>query len=91
MIHSVIVSMFISDSNFILANARVVDYPIVYCNESFSQMSGFTRVEVMQKAGSCPFMWGELTNKDTVKRIETCFETQEREQHEILLYRKDSE
>ncbi|ESO12956.1 hypothetical protein HELRODRAFT_62998, partial [Helobdella robusta] len=74
---------------FILINARVVDYPIVYCNDGFVQMSGFYRVEVMQKPGSVPFMCGELTNREAVKRMEHAFEVQESEQLEILLYKKN--
>ena len=35
-----------ADSSFILANAQIVDYPIVYCNESFCKTSGYTRGEV---------------------------------------------
>ena len=35
-----------ADSSFILANAQIVDYPIVYCNESFCKTSGYNRAEV---------------------------------------------
>ena len=38
--------LFLADSSFILANAQIVDYPIVYCNESFCKTSGFNRAEV---------------------------------------------
>lgn len=37
-----------ADSNFILANAQIIDYPIVYCNEGFSKMVGYSRGEIMQ-------------------------------------------
>ena len=73
-----------------LANARIVDYPIVYCNDGFCKLSGYTRAEVMQKPSNCCFMYGELTNKDTVAKIEKGFEEQEQEQVEILLYKKNS-
>ncbi|GBP96252.1 Potassium voltage-gated channel protein eag [Eumeta japonica] len=39
-----------ADSSFLLANAQIVDYPIVYCNEAFCKMSGYNRAEVMQKS-----------------------------------------
>lgn len=39
-----------ADSSFLLANAQIVDYPIVYCNETFCKMSGYNRAEVMQKS-----------------------------------------
>jgi len=38
---------FAADSSFILANAQIVDYPIVYCNEAFCRTSGYTRAEVL--------------------------------------------
>lgn len=41
---------FSADSSFLLANAQIVDYPIVYCNESFCKISGYNRAEVMQKS-----------------------------------------
>lgn len=43
-----------ADSSFLLANAQIVDYPIVYCNETFCKMSGYNRAEVMQK--SCRYV-----------------------------------
>lgn len=44
----------------------------------------------MQKGCVCAFMWGELTNRDTMKRLEETLENQEQEQFEVLLYRKNS-
>ena len=32
-----------ADSSFLLANAQIVDYPIVYCNEAFCKTSGYNR------------------------------------------------
>ena len=56
-----------ADTSFLLANAQIVDYPIVYCNESFCKTSGYNRAEVMQKSCRVGFMYGELT--DQVKAI----------------------
>ncbi|XP_069971816.1 potassium voltage-gated channel protein eag isoform X6 [Penaeus vannamei] len=77
------------DSSFLLANAQIVDYPIVYCNESFCKISGYNRAEVMQKSCRCSFMYGELTDKETISRIEQCLENQQQDQFEILLYKKN--
>lgn len=81
----------IADSSFLLANARIVDYPIVYCNDGFCKLAGYNRAEVMQKSSTCSFMYGELTNTDTVTKLEESLEKQEQEQVEILLYKKNSE
>ncbi|XP_031786210.1 potassium voltage-gated channel protein eag isoform X15 [Nasonia vitripennis] len=77
------------DSSFLLANAQIVDFPIVYCNESFCKISGYNRAEVMQKSCRCSFMYGELTDKETITRIEECLEGQICDQFEILLYKKN--
>ncbi|KAF3422658.1 hypothetical protein E2986_13949 [Frieseomelitta varia] len=78
-----------TDSSFLLANAQIVDFPIVYCNESFCKISGYNRAEVMQKSCRCGFMYGELTDKETIARIEECLEGQIHDQFEILLYKKN--
>nr|XP_015835023.1 PREDICTED: potassium voltage-gated channel protein eag isoform X4 [Tribolium castaneum] len=77
------------DSSFLLANAQIVDYPIVYCNESFCKISGYNRAEVMQKSCRCAFMFGELTDKETISRIDHVLEHQLHDQFEILLYKKN--
>ena len=86
-----------------MANARVVDYPAVYCNDGFCKLSGYSRAELMQRGANCSsfigagagancsFMAGELTNRETIGRIDVCLENNEQEQVEILLYKKNSE
>lgn len=46
--------------------------------------------QVMQKSCRCGFMYGELTDKETIARIEECLEGQIHDQFEILLYKKTS-
>jgi potassium voltage-gated channel Eag-related subfamily H protein len=45
----------------------------------------------MQKSCRCTFMYGELTDKETIARIDECLENQIHDQFEILLYKKNSE
>ena len=78
----------IPDSSFLLANAQIIDYPIVYCSESFCKISGYNRAEVMQKSCRCTFMYGDMTDKATITALETCLDTHALDQFEILLYRK---
>lgn len=42
-------SFHFTDTSFILANAQIVEYPIVYCNDGFAKMVGYSRAEIMQK------------------------------------------
>ena len=85
-----IVIIFITaDTSFLLANAQIVDYPIVYCNESFCKTSGYNRAEVMQKSCRVGFMYGELTDQSTIDQIDIALEQQQQDQFEILLYKKN--
>ncbi|XP_055389293.1 potassium voltage-gated channel protein eag isoform X1 [Condylostylus longicornis] len=43
----------------------------------------------MQKSCRCGFMYGELTDKETVSRLEFTLENQQQDQFEILLYKKN--
>ncbi|XP_067144386.1 potassium voltage-gated channel protein eag-like isoform X1 [Centruroides vittatus] len=77
------------DCSFLLANAQIVDYPIVYCSETFCKISGYNRAEVMQKSCHCSFMYGELTDKSTIAKVEMALDNQLQDQFEILLYKKN--
>ena len=68
-----------------------MDYPIVYCNESFCKTSGYNRAEVMQKSCRVSFMYGELTDHETIEQIENSLDEHQQDQFEILLYKKNRE
>jgi hypothetical protein len=42
-------SLDFADSNFVLGNAQVNGYPIVYCSDGFVELSGYSRAQIMQK------------------------------------------
>lgn len=44
-----------TDTNFVLGNAQIVDWPIVYSNDGFCKLSGYHRAEVMQKSSTCRY------------------------------------
>ncbi|KAK0050324.1 potassium voltage-gated channel protein eag, partial [Biomphalaria pfeifferi] len=58
-------------------------------NDGFCKLAGYNRAEVMQKSSTCSFMYGELTDKETIKKVENCFEKLQHDQVEILLYKKN--
>ncbi|UJR20748.1 hypothetical protein I4U23_023866 [Adineta vaga] len=74
---------------FILSNAQIVDYPIVYSNDGYTKLSGFLRTELMNKSSTCSFMYGELTNVETQTKIRDALENCHIEQVEVLLYKKN--
>jgi len=80
-----------ADTSFLLANAQIVDYPIVYCNENFCKTSGYNRAEVMQKSCRVGFMYGELTDQGTIDQINGALDDHQTDQFEILLYKKNRE
>jgi len=78
------------DNAFILANAQIVDYPIVFCNDGFTRLSGYNKTELMQKSSLCSFMWGELTDDDTKTKVDQAFKQNHAENLEVLIYKKNS-
>ncbi|XP_062282789.1 potassium voltage-gated channel subfamily H member 1-like [Scomber scombrus] len=78
-----------TDTNFVLGNAQIVDWPIVYSNDGFCKLSGYHRAEVMQKSSTCGFMYGELTDKEMTEKVRLTFENYEMNSFEILMYKKN--
>ncbi|CAF2016747.1 unnamed protein product [Rotaria magnacalcarata] len=74
---------------FILSNAQIVDYPIVFSNDGFTKISGYLRTDLMNKSSTCSFMYGELTDVDTQAKIRDALENCHIEQVEVLLYKKN--
>ncbi|KAJ7400442.1 potassium voltage-gated channel subfamily H member 5 [Pitangus sulphuratus] len=78
-----------SESSFLLGNAQIVDWPVVYSNDGFCKLSGYHRADVMQKSSTCSFMYGELTDKKTIEKVRQTFDNYESNCFEILLYKKN--
>lgn len=62
----------------------------MYCNEGFTRLSGYNKTEIMQKSSSCSFMWGELTDEETKKKVDQAFKNNHAENIEVLIYKKNS-
>ncbi|KAK2527507.1 hypothetical protein Q9966_010284 [Columba livia] len=77
------------ESSFLLGNAQIVDWPVVYSNDGFCKLSGYHRADVMQKSSTCSFMYGELTDKKTIEKVRQTFDNYESNCFEILLYKKN--
>lgn len=78
------------DNAFVLSNAEIVDYPIVYSNDGFTKLSGYLRTDLLSKSSTCNFMYGELTTLETQTKIRDALENCHIEQVEVLLYKKNS-
>ncbi|KAM4529089.1 voltage-gated delayed rectifier potassium channel KCNH5-like [Fundulus diaphanus] len=78
-----------SETSFLLGNAQILDWPVVYSNDGFCKLSGYHRAEVMHKSSTCNFMYGDLTDKKTIDKIRQTFDNHESNFHEVLLYTKN--
>ncbi|KAM9350011.1 voltage-gated inwardly rectifying potassium channel KCNH6-like [Symphorus nematophorus] len=74
---------------FIIANAQVENCAIIFCNDAFCGMCGYTRAEVMQKPCTCSFLYGPLTKRPAVAQMAKALLGAEERKVEISLYTKD--
>ncbi|XP_063713812.1 potassium voltage-gated channel subfamily H member 6-like [Symsagittifera roscoffensis] len=77
------------NKNFLIANARTEHSGIIYCNDGFCDLTGFSRAEVMQKSCRVEFLYGQNTNPQVVQQLCTAVEEQKDIVVELLLYKKD--
>ncbi|VDK34101.1 unnamed protein product [Taenia asiatica] len=52
-------------------------------------MTGYSRVDIMQKSGNCSYLYGEQTTQEMKDRLMQALDNQTKEQLEILLYKKN--
>ncbi|CAK6962291.1 potassium voltage-gated channel subfamily H member 5a [Scomber scombrus] len=78
-----------SETSFLLGNAQIVEWPVVYSNDGFCKLSGYHRAEVMHRSSTCNFMYGDLTDKKTIDKIRQTFDNYESNFYEVLLYAKN--
>ncbi|ESO02081.1 hypothetical protein HELRODRAFT_119837, partial [Helobdella robusta] len=76
-------------SHFLVCNAKIVGYPIVFCDSGFCRMTGYCRVDILHKEAVCKFMQGEQTDVNTIERFKQVLDDQMQETLEILFYRVD--
>ncbi|KAJ9577925.1 hypothetical protein L9F63_025214, partial [Diploptera punctata] len=84
-------SYFSLSRNYLLIHVLRIDNTNVFFQEGFVITTVYFRISVMQKSCRCTFMYGELTDKETIARIDECLENQIHDQFEILLYKKNSD
>nr|XP_057904397.1 potassium voltage-gated channel subfamily H member 6a isoform X2 [Doryrhamphus excisus] len=74
---------------FVIANAQMKNCGIIYCNEGFCQMFGFTRAEIMQQPCTCQFLVGPGTMKSALAQLAQALLGSEERKVEILYYAKE--
>lgn len=78
-----------TDKKFVIANARVQNCAIIFCNDGFCEMTGFSRPDIMQKPCTCDFLHGQLTKRHAVAQIAQALLGSEERKVEITYHRKD--
>uniref|UniRef100_F6RGB5 Potassium voltage-gated channel subfamily H member 6 n=1 Tax=Callithrix jacchus TaxID=9483 RepID=F6RGB5_CALJA len=75
---------------FLIANAQMENCAIIYCNDGFCELFGYSRVEVMQQPCTCDFLTGPNTPSSAVSRLAEALLGAEECKVDILYYRKDA-
>ncbi|XP_054849477.1 potassium voltage-gated channel subfamily H member 6 [Eublepharis macularius] len=75
---------------FLIANAQMENCAIIYCNDGFCEMFGYSRVEVMQRPCTCDFLTGPDTTHHSIAQLGQALLGSEECKLEILYYRKDT-
>ncbi|NXE38465.1 KCNH6 protein, partial [Ptilorrhoa leucosticta] len=87
---SLVLSCLLTDRKFLIANAQMENCAIIYCNDGFCEMFGYSRVEVMQRPCTCDFLTGPDTTKSSIAQLTQALLGSEECKLEILYYRKDT-
>ncbi|XP_030076977.1 voltage-gated inwardly rectifying potassium channel KCNH6 [Microcaecilia unicolor] len=74
---------------FLIANAQMENCAIIYCNDGFCDMFGYSRVEVMQRPCTCDFLTGPETTNNSIMQLAQALLGSEERKLEILYYRKE--
>jgi len=70
-----------------IADARQEDEPLIYANEAFERISGYSSAECLGR--NCRFLQGEATDEGTVAEVAAAIDDREPVTVELLNYRKD--
>ncbi|XP_053641729.1 voltage-gated inwardly rectifying potassium channel KCNH2-like [Cherax quadricarinatus] len=73
---------------FVVANAQH-DCGVIFVNEGFCKMSGFSRADVMQRPCTCDFLHGPLTSSLAIQQLREALATAQERLVELLYYKKD--
>ncbi|WP_267395130.1 PAS domain-containing protein [Sphingomonas sp. GC_Shp_1] len=73
----------------IITNPRLSDNPVVFANDSFCRLTGYSREEIVGR--NCRFLQGPETDPETVRAIHDAVERVEALEIDIRNHRKDGE
>ena len=88
-LHSLQTAVDSSDDGILVAEVSGKDFPLIYVNRRFTEITGYAMDEVIGR--DCRFLQGADTDSVTVKRIRHAINAGEKFRGEILNYRKNGE
>lgn len=71
----------------IMTSHQLKDEPIVFCNDEFTQLTGYPKEEILGR--NCRFLQGKHTDPKTVQAIRDALKDGSKLELELLNYRKD--
>lgn len=71
----------------VITNPRLPDNPIVFANEAFQKLTGYSKEEILGR--NCRFLQGPDTSKAAVTRVREAIARGEAIDVDLLNYRKD--
>ncbi|KAK4473671.1 hypothetical protein MN116_003020 [Schistosoma mekongi] len=76
-------------TGLLIANARIVDHPIIYVNENFTKMTNYTSRDMMHQNAICRQLHGKRTSINSIERLQNALDKGYFDQVEITLYKKN--
>ncbi|CAF3951774.1 unnamed protein product [Rotaria sp. Silwood2] len=74
---------------FLISNAQLVNKPIIYCNDAFCDLTGYSRADIIQKACTCEFLYGAETSEKAAKQIRHALQGSDEKEVDIILYKNN--
>jgi PAS domain S-box-containing protein len=78
-----------SSTPMLLTDPRLPDNPIVFANQAFVEMTGYSRDEVMGR--NCRFLQGPATDRAVVTTLRNAIAARAEVSVQLLNYRKDAQ
>ena len=61
----------------------MINKPIIYCNDAFCELTGYSRSDIIQKPCTCEFLYGPETNEKSIKQIRHALQGSDEKEVEI--------
>ena len=77
------------DRRFLIANAQLEHWPIIFCNDAFCDLIGYSRADILQKSCTCQFLYGDETSEKAIKQIQQIIDSSEEKEVDLALYKSN--